>query len=198
MACSTQIRREDWAWRAWSQAWITSGAAFLAGFLGGTLTWAGWVAAQGPVAGVHFRFHVGELLQQVIDAVGLQCGLVVHPPRPERAVPQGAPALVADLGELDRVGLLLAGHERPPPGPARLRAADDDLAAVDPQPDAMGGGIGEHVSQGVQPRPGRGGISPAGQQRPDLVHGAGHRGAVHPYITASAACGTCSRSTARV
>src|SRR6266536_2225056 len=42
MACSTQIRCEDWVWRACSQAWTTSGGASLAGFFGGTLTWAGW------------------------------------------------------------------------------------------------------------------------------------------------------------
>src|SRR6266536_3147238 len=42
MACSTQIRCEDWVRRACSQAWTTSGGASLAGFFGGTLTWAGW------------------------------------------------------------------------------------------------------------------------------------------------------------
>src|SRR6266508_5728462 len=42
MACCTQIRCEDWVWRACSQAWTTSGGASLAGFFGGTLTWAGW------------------------------------------------------------------------------------------------------------------------------------------------------------
>jgi len=26
-ACSTQIRADDWAWRACSQAWVTSGGA---------------------------------------------------------------------------------------------------------------------------------------------------------------------------
>ena len=35
---------------------------------------------------------------------------------------------------------------------ARLRAADLDLAAVGPQPDAAGGGVGEYVRQRVQPR----------------------------------------------
>jgi hypothetical protein len=104
----------------------------------------------------------------------------MHPSRPECHVGQRPAALVADLGELDGVLLLLAGHERPPARPVRLRAADLDLAAVQPQPDPAGGGIGEHVRQGMQPRPGRGGISPPGQQRPDLPHGAGHRGPVHP------------------
>ena len=37
IACSTQIRCEDWAWRACSQAAVTSGAASLPGFFGGTL-----------------------------------------------------------------------------------------------------------------------------------------------------------------
>lgn len=55
-----------------------------------------------------------------------------------------------------------------------------DLAAVQVQPDAAGGGVGEHVGQGVQPRAGWGGIAPPGQQRPDLAHRAGHRGPVHP------------------
>jgi hypothetical protein len=120
------------------------------------------------------------LLQQVIDAVGLQRGLVVHPARAERHVGQGAPALIADLGELDGVLLLLPGHERPPAGPARLWAADLDLAAVGVQPDPAGGGIGEHVGQRVQPRASRGGIAPPGQQRADLPHGEGDRGPVHP------------------
>ena len=62
---------------------------------------------------------------------------------------------------------------------ARLRAADLDLAAVGPQPDAAGGGVGEYVRQRVQPRAGRGGITPPGQQRADLAHGAGDRGPVH-------------------
>ena len=61
----------------------------------------------------------------------------------------------------------------------RRGAADLDLAAVDPQRDPAGGGAGEHVGQGGQPLALRGGIPPPGQQRPDLPHGAGHRGAVH-------------------
>ena len=48
-----------------------------------------------------------------------------------------------------------------------------------PQPDAAGGGVGEYVRQRVQPGAGRGGITPPGQQRADLAHGAGDRGPVH-------------------
>ena len=109
----------------------------------------------------------------------LQRGLVVHPAGAECHVGQGAAPFVADLGELDGVLLLLAGYERPPPGPARLRAADLDLAAVGPEPDTAGGGVGEYVRQRVQPLAGRGGITPPGQQRADLAHGAGDRGPVH-------------------
>jgi len=53
-------------------------------------------------------------------------------------------------------------NARPPAGPAGGRAADLDLAAVQPQADAAGGGVGEHVGQRVQPRAGRGGVTPPG------------------------------------
>ncbi len=42
-----------------------------------------------------------------------------------------------------------------------------------------GGGVGEHVGERGKPLALGGGVSPAGQQRPDLPHGAGHRAAVH-------------------
>src|SRR5260370_17233630 len=44
------------------------------------------------------------------------------------------------------------------PGRPVFRPADLDLAAVQEQPDRAGGGEGEHVRQGAQPRPARGGI----------------------------------------
>jgi hypothetical protein len=46
----------------------------------------------------------------------------------------------------------------------------------------VGGGVGDHVRQGVQPhaRHVRDGEATAGQQRPELVHGAGDGGAVDP------------------
>ena len=141
---------------------------------------AGVVAVQAPVAGVHLASDIGEPFEQVVDAAGLQRGLVVAAAGPECAVPEGAAVLVADLGELDGVHFLLAGDERSPSGPARRGAADLDLAAVEPQRDPAGGGVGEHVGQGGKPLALRGGVSPVGQQRPDLVHGAGHRGPVNP------------------
>ncbi len=140
---------------------------------------AGVVAVQAPIAGVHLASDIGELLEQVVDAVSLQGGLVVLAAGPERGVQKGPPAVVADLGELDGVHLLLAGDERPPPGAARRGAADLDLAAVEPQRDPAGGGVGEHVGERAEPPALGGGVSPAGQQRPDLPHGAGHRAAVH-------------------
>src|ERR1017187_6671800 len=48
---------------------------------------AGVVAVQAPVAGVHLAFDCGELIEQVIDAVGLQGGLVVLAAGPERPFP---------------------------------------------------------------------------------------------------------------
>ena len=45
--------------------------------------------------------------------------------------------------------LLLAGYERPPAGPVGLGPADLDLGAVEAYLDAFGGGVSEHVGQGV-------------------------------------------------
>jgi hypothetical protein len=105
----------------------------------------------------------------------------VHPAGPERAQPQQPAVLVADRGGLDGVLLLLAGHERPPPGPARRGAAHLHLSAVDPQLHALGSGVGEHIGQRPQPQPGlaRHREPAPGQQRPDLSHRAGDGGAVH-------------------
>jgi hypothetical protein len=118
--------------------------------------------------------------EQVGDALGPHRGLVVHPPRPERPGPQGAAFLIGDHGGLLRVHLLLARHERAPSRLARARAPDLYFRAVEPQRDAAGGGIGEHVSQGPQPDAGLSGHGePAGgQQRPDLADRAGDRGPV--------------------
>jgi hypothetical protein len=77
---------------------------------------------------------------------------------------------------------LLARHKRPPPGPVGPWPADLGLGAVDPQLDPIGGGVGEHVRQGVQPHTRRVGDGEAtcGQQRPDFMDGAGDGGAVDP------------------
>src|ERR1039457_2610288 len=96
---------------------------------------AGVVAVQAPVAGVHLASDIGEPFEQVVDAAGLQRGLVVAAAGPERPVPQGPAVLVADLGELDGVHLLLAGDERPPSWPVRRGGGGPDIAAVAPAPD---------------------------------------------------------------
>jgi hypothetical protein len=56
------------------------------------------------------------------------------------------------------------------------------LGAIQAQLDAAGGGVGEHVGQGVQAQAGLAGDREAtgGKQRPDLVDGTGDGGAVHP------------------
>ena len=82
------------------------------------------------------------------------------------------------------------------PGLARARAPDLHFRAVEPQFDAAGGGVGEHVGQGAQPDAGLAGHGePAGgQQRPDLPDRAGDRWTGRtPYSSASAACGSWNR-----
>ena len=104
--------------------------------------------------------------------------------RPGRIAPspQGPAPAIADGRGLDRVLLLLAGHERAAAGPVRLWAPDLHLGAVDAQVHALGRGIGEHVGQRAQPQPGLAGHGEATrrQQRPDLTDGPGDRRAVHP------------------
>ncbi|MGH3159222.1 MAG: hypothetical protein ACRDNF_21975, partial [Streptosporangiaceae bacterium] len=93
-----------------------------------------------------------------------------------------------------------AGDERPPPGPVHPGPADLYFSAVDPQFEVLGGGIGEHIGQGVQPQPGMGGHSEAAgrQQRPDLADGPGDRGPVDLVEQARAACGSWNRKITRV
>ena len=73
-------------------------------------------------------------------------------------------------------------HEGAAAGLARAGAPDLDFGGVEPQNDAAGGGVGEHVGQGAQPDAGLcGDGEPAGgQQRPDLADRAADRGPVHP------------------
>lgn len=71
----------------------------------------------------------------------------LHPAGAELSQPQQPAVPVADRGGLDGVLPLLAGYERPPPGPARLGPAYLHFYAVDPQFHALGGGVGEHVVQ---------------------------------------------------
>lgn len=106
-----------------------------------------------PVTGVH-PGHDGRVVpQRLLDSLGLDGGLVVHPVRSHRPRPQGAALTVGDGGGLDRVLLALAGHKRPPAGPDGPGPADLGLGAVDAQFDPVGGGVGEHVGQGAQPHP---------------------------------------------
>ena len=102
-------------------------------------------------------------------------------PGPDRAEPQqpAAPSLIA-------VGLMVFCFFLPDTNarrPGRFAwAADLHLGAVDAQLHALGGGVGEHIGQRPQPQPGLAGHGePAGrEQRPDLPHGPGDGGAVHP------------------
>jgi hypothetical protein len=65
------------------------------------------------------------------------------------AAPQDAAEAVAGDRGLDGVLFQLAGDERLAPGPTRPWPANSDLGAVDAQPDAFGGGVGEHVGEGA-------------------------------------------------
>ncbi len=114
--------------------------------------------------------------------VHLDRGLVVHPAWSYRAGPKGPAWAVADGGGLDRVLLALPGDECPPPDPVGPWPPDLGLGAVDAELDPAAGGVGEHVGQGVQPHAGRVGDGEAalGQQRSDLMDGAGDGGAVNP------------------
>jgi hypothetical protein len=64
----------------------------------------------------------------------------------------------------------------------RLRPADLRLGGVQAQLNAAGVGVGDHVGQGpqAQARLAGDGEAAGGQQRPDLVDGAGDGGAIHP------------------
>jgi hypothetical protein len=138
--------------------------------------WSGWTGfGQAAVAGVHPDVDGGVLAKQVLDPLGLDRGLVVHPARPHRARPQRAALAVADRGGLDRVLLALARHERAPPRPLGTRPADLRRSAVHAQLDPVRGGVGDPIRQGPQPHAGLpGDREPArGQQRPHLPHRAG-------------------------
>lgn len=66
-------------------------------------------------------------------------------------------------------------------GLVRPWAVDLDLGAVDPQLDALGSGVREHVCKRAKPQVGLAGNgeAPGGKQWPDLVNSAGDCGAVH-------------------
>ena len=85
-------------------------------------------------------------------------------PGADGAGPQRSAVGVGGDGGFDGVLFLLAGHERPPAGPVGSGPADLDLGAVQPDGDSFGGGVGEHVGQGVQALSGRCGEAPVGQQ----------------------------------
>src|SRR2546430_12467769 len=106
----------------------------------------------------------------------LTAGLVVHAPGADRAARQWA-AVAGGDGRLDRVLFLLARHERAPAGAVGPGPADLDLGAVQAYGQSFGGGVGQYVSQGEQPYPGRGGEDSIGQQRADLADRGGDGGA---------------------
>jgi hypothetical protein len=109
------------------------------------------------------------------------------------------PVVVGGDGGLDGVLVALAADECLAAWASLLGPADPDLGGVHAQGDALGGGVGEQVGQGVQPGPGRGGATTAGEQRTDLGAGAGDGVARSTwYATARAACGIARRRWTRV
>ena len=101
--------------------------------------------------------------------------------RAHRPGPQGAALAVGDGGGLDGCSASSCPTRTPAARAGWLVAGDLHFGAVDAQFDSLGGGVGEHVSQTIQPqaRLVGDGEATAGQQRPDLVHGAGDGGAVN-------------------
>src|SRR5262249_40761281 len=137
LACSAGMRCEDWALRAASYAPTCSCGASFFGLSGGAMTWSGWSLSKPRVAAIDQELHVGVLIEQVIDAFGAYGGLVVHTPGSSRPDPHRSSFRVGGDGGLDRVLLLLAGHEGPPAGSVRFGAADLELGAVQPHQEAV-------------------------------------------------------------
>jgi len=103
------------------------------------------------VAGVDLGVDLRVAAQQVLDAFGAHGSSVVHAARTGRPCPQHPAIAVADHGRLHHVLLLVARYERLAAGPVGPRSAHLHLRAVDPQGDALGSGVGEHVGQGLKP-----------------------------------------------
>src|SRR5262249_49139921 len=139
----------------------------------------GVVVCQTAVAGVDQELHLAVPVEQVVDAFGTHGGLVVHVSGSGGPGPDRAAAGVGGDGGLDGVLFLLAGDERSTAGSVRRGSADLDLGTVQPNYEALGGGVGQHVGQSVQAYSGGGGEPAAGQQREDLADRGGDGGAVH-------------------
>src|SRR6266545_178514 len=137
---------------------------------------------QAPVASIDLGPDVGVSPEQVLDPLGLDRRLIMHPTGPHRPSPQRPTLAVADGGGLDGVLLALAGDERPPPRLVGPWPSDLGLGPVKAQLDPLRRGVGEHVGQGPKAHAGHAwdGEAAAGQQGSDLVDGAGDGGAVHP------------------
>jgi hypothetical protein len=136
--------------------------------LGDHLT--GMVAGQPAIALVCPHAHTGEVVEQVVDALGLQRGLslIVHTAWPYGTGPQQPAGLVADDRALDGVAALGAADERFAAGPSGLWAAHGDVGGVDAQVEAGGLGVGQDVGEGAQPWSAvAGGVSACGDQRSD-------------------------------
>lgn len=104
----------------------------------------------------------------------------MHPARSQGIGPKRAALVVGDDGGLHGVLLLLARDDRPASATAGRRPADLDLGGVQPQLDALGLGIGEHICQGPKPHTRAVGNRAAsfGQEPAYLSDGAGDGGAV--------------------
>ena len=105
---------------------------------------------------------------------------MVHPAWPQGVGPESAALMVGDDSGLHRVLLLLARDERPASAAAGCGPADLDLGGIQPQLDAFGLGVGEHIRQGPKPqaRTVRDCASAFGQEPAHLSDRAGNGGTV--------------------
>src|SRR5436305_7082205 len=119
MACSTQIRWEDWAFRAVLYSFRSASVASFDGFLGGALTGSGKARASPWYPESTLALTSGYRRSR--SSMPSVRSAVTSCMRPGRAAPQQSPVTVADHGGFDRVLFLLARYERPPAWPVHLR-----------------------------------------------------------------------------
>jgi hypothetical protein len=155
---------------------------------------------QALVAGVDGDGDGWVLARQVFDPLGLDRGLVVHAAWARRPGPSVRPWPSEMVVVLMVFCCLLPETNARPPSTVRPGPPDLGLGPIQAKVDAFGGGVGEHIRQGVQPHTWHGGDGDAtlGQQRPDLVDRAGNGGAVHPIQHRQGLGGSCGRRITRV
>jgi hypothetical protein len=153
------------------------------------------VTAEAEVAVVQEDLHVGEVPETGIDAFVARGGRVMHSPWSHGVGPERAALAVSDDGGLHRVLVLLARDEHAPAAAAGQGAADLDLGGVQPQLDALGLGIGEHIRPGPQPQARAIGdrTSTLGQKSADLTDRASDSGAADAEQQPQHQCGRSCR-----